>query len=164
MTQNFFEARAMRAGDVQGCIAVINPIITAGGSTAHEDPFDSDSFAAQYLHKPAIANVVIHEGRVAGFQAVFLRDDEGGKTFSIGSFTDRLNPVRGAGAALMAKMKADCKAAGGTSIVAAITSDNTGGLAFYGKMGFVDEDVLRGDLTRQDGTVVDRVIKRYLLS
>jgi len=51
----------------------------------------------------------------------------------------------------------------GKSIIAKITSDNTGGLAYYSSVGFVDETVVPDDLIRRNGKVVDRVIKRFTL-
>ncbi|MEL6960141.1 MAG: GNAT family N-acetyltransferase [Pseudomonadota bacterium] len=152
--------RRMEAADIPACVGIINPIIAAGGSTAYEDPYSAEDLEARYLHEADISNVAISDGRVVGFQAVF--EVEPG-VFSVGSFTDQLSPVKGAGAALMAQLKSDCRAAGGTSIIAKITSDNTGGLSYYSKMGFEDETVLPAEFTRKDGTVVDRVIKRFVL-
>ena len=152
-------ARPMRASDVPACVEIINHIISLGGTTAHEDPYTVDDF--DYFTDPDIVNVVEADGRIAGFQAVFAQDDP--RVYSVGSFTDQRNPVKGAGAVLMDKMKEDCRAAGGQSIIAKITSDNTGGLVFYSKMGFEDESIIANDHTRKDGTTVDRVIKRFVL-
>lgn len=154
------EVRAMTHADAEACIAIFNPIIAKGGSTAHEDAYDIPGFVAEYCDAPEIANVVLADGRIVGFQAAFTVEPG---VYSIGSFTDQINPVRGAGAAIMAQTKADCKDAGGTSIIAKITSDNTGGLAYYSKMGFVDEAVWPGEFTRKNGQTVDRVIKRFQL-
>ena len=46
---------------------------------------------------------------------------------------------------------------------AEIRADNEGGLAFYGKMGFQDQDVDRA-VPLGDGTPVDRINKRYPLA
>ena len=103
---------------------------------------------------------MLDQGRVVGFQAVF---DVGEGLYSIGSFTDRRNPVRGAGRVLFARTLEDCRARGGVAILARITSDNTGGLAFYSSMGFADWQVIPGDHRRKDGTLVDRIVKRLPL-
>jgi len=58
---------------------------------------------------------------------------------------------------------AAARSKGATAILAKITSDNTGGLAYYTKVGFDDFEVVKSDLTRSDGTIVDRVIKRFAL-
>jgi len=153
-------ARKMGAEDIPACCRIINHIIALGGSTAYEDPYNEADLKAHYLHEAEVSNVVLDGARLVGFQSAF--EIEQG-VYSIGSFTDQQSPVRGAGAVIMEKTKADCLAAGGTSIIAKITSDNTGGLAYYSKMGFVDERVQKGEFTRRDGTVVDRVIKRFVL-
>ena len=154
-------ARPMKAADIPACCAIINQIIAQGGTTAYEEPYTEDALEAHYLNEADISNVVEHNGRIAGFQAVFAQEDP--NEYSVGSFTDQVVPVKGAGAVLMAKLKDDCRAAGGTSIVAKITSDNTGGLAFYSKMGFIDETIQKNAFTRKDGITVDRVIKRFVL-
>ena len=155
-----FEVREMTRADVPACVAIVNHTITQGQSTAYEEHFTETSFADQYLDEAEVSNVVLWNGRAVSFQGAFLVDEG---IYSIGSFTDRQNPVRGAGSALFAKTSADCRAAGGTAILAKITSDNSGGLAFYSKMGFVDDHIVPNDHTRPDGTRVDRVIKRFAL-
>jgi L-amino acid N-acyltransferase YncA len=154
------ETRAMQLQDLPACVDIVNHIIAQGGSTAYETPFDLKTFEAEYLHRPPVVNVVLHNKRVVGFQAAF---DYGDRLYSIGSFTDRVSPVRGAGKALFDKTLADCRARGGDAILARITSDNIGGLAFYSRIGFADWDIVRNDHQRPDGHWVDRVIKRYPL-
>ena len=155
-----FETRKMTAADVPACLSIINPIIATGGTTAYEDPYTEQAFLDHYCNEPPVSNVILHNGTLIGFQAAFEVDPG---IYSIGTFTDRNNSVRGAGAAIMAQTKADCRTHGGTAILAKITSDNTGGLAFYSKMGFEDIDMDKNAFTRKDGTTVDRVIKRYTL-
>lgn len=155
-----FEVRDMQIADIPACVAIINHTISLGGSTAHEDPFDVAGFHDYYFADPEVTNVVLHNGRVVGFQAAFK--SEGG-IYSIGSFTDQLNPVRGAGAAMFAKTLSDCRAAGGTSIIAKITEDNAAGLAYYSKTGFQPDHVRSADHIRPDGKVVDRIVKRFIL-
>lgn len=152
--------RPMTEQDVPACAAILNDIIARGGSTAHEDPYDEKGFSQYYLHDPAAVNVVLSGDRVVGFQAVF---DVGEGVYSVGSFTDRRSPVRGAGVALFSKTKEDCRALGGQSIIAKITSDNVGGLAFYSKLGFEPDAVWPDEFTRKNGTTVDRIVKRYRL-
>lgn len=149
----------MTADDVPACHRIINRVIEIGGSTAHQ-PFSFEAFKQYYFHDPAISNVALEQGRVVGFQAVF--EQEPG-LYSIGSFTDRDRPVRGAGRALADQMIKACRAAGGHTLIAKITSDNTGGLAFYAKVGFQDWKTVPNHLTRPDGTVVDQIIKRIIL-
>lgn len=152
--------RPLTRADIPACAIIINHIIAQGGSTAYEDPFSNERLGEYYIDDAATANVVLSDGRIVGFQSSFEVETS---VYSIGSFTDQKNPVRGAGAALTEKTIADCRTLGGHSIIAKITSDNTGGLAFYSKMGFQDETVLKNDHTRSDGTIVDRIIKRLVL-
>ncbi|MBV2359514.1 GNAT family N-acetyltransferase [Thalassococcus sp. CAU 1522] len=152
--------RDMQRSDVPACVDIINHIIALGGSTAHEEPFDKDSFATEYFRDPAVANVVLSGDRIVGFQAAF---DVGDGLYSIGSFTDRKHPVRGAGRALFDKTLADCRARGGVAILAKITADNALGLTFYSRMGFRDFEVWSDDHVRPDGTSVDRIVKRFPL-
>lgn len=155
-----FEIRPMIAADVPACLAIINPIIARGGTTSYEEPYTQADFLAHYCNEPPVSNVVLRDGTLIGFQAAF---EVAQGLYSIGTFTDRANPVRGAGAAIMAQTKADCRTHGGTAILAKITSDNTGGLAFYSKMGFDDHEIEKNAFTRKDGTTVDRIIKRFPL-
>ena len=153
--------RAITRADAAACAAIVNHTIALGGTTAYEEPFTEDSFAAAYIDDVALCNVAYDGDRCVGFQGVF---DVGDGLYSIGSFTDQARPAPGAGRALFAKTLADCRARGGVAILAKITSDNTGGLAYYSKMGFADWKVIPDDLTRADGTVVDRVNKRFELA
>ncbi|AKS47747.1 L-amino acid N-acyltransferase YncA [Octadecabacter temperatus] len=155
-----FTVRAMQMYDVPDCVVIINHTISLGGSTAHEEPYNASDFAAHYFEDAEVANVVLHGERIVGFQGAF--EVESG-VYSIGSFTDQMNPVRGAGKAMFEKTRVDCKNRGGTSIIAKITEDNSGGLAFYSKMGFQPDHVKPADHTRPNGTQVDRIVKRFVL-
>ena len=150
----------MTRDDVPACVAIINHIVAVGGSTAREIPFDESSFAEHYLVKNEIANVVLSNGRIIGFQSAFRVEPD---VFSIATFTDRTEPVRGAGSAVFEKTRIDCRALGATSIIATITEDNTGGLVFYSKIGFQPDSIRPEDHTRPNGTKVDRIVKRFAL-
>jgi len=152
--------RPMIAADAPACTEIVNDIIARGGTTAYEEPYTVAAFDAHYRLETAICLVVLNDEQVIGFQGLF--EVEPG-VYSIGSFTDRRAGVKGAGVALFQATLAAAKERGGSEILAKITSDNTGGLAYYSRMGFVDFKVQKADLTRSDGTVVDRVIKRFPL-
>lgn len=152
--------RPMEPNDVPDCTRILNHIIDLGGSTAYEEPYSEAHFDAHYRQEPPISMVVLSDGKVVGFQGLF--EIEPG-IYSIGSFTDRQNPVKGAGAVMFDASLTAARKRGGTAILAKITSDNTGGLTYYDRMGFVDYEVLKADHVRSDGTVVDRIAKRFLL-
>ena len=124
-----FEVRDMRREDVPACVEILNHIVALGGSTAREDPCDVDTFSAHYLIGSEISNVVLVQGRVVGFQTA-LEVESG--VFSIGTFTDRNNPAKGAGRAVIAKSIADARALGGTAIIAQITEDPEIGVLVLG--------------------------------
>ena len=155
-----FTVRNLTRGDIPACLVIINHTIALGGSTAYEEPYTETALGDHYIDDAATANVVLHGDRVVGFQSSF--EVEPG-VYSIGSFTDQQNPARGAGKALMEKTIADCRALGGSSIIAKITEDNTGGLAYYSKMGFQPDAVWPDDHTRPDRTKVARIVKRFIL-
>ncbi len=151
--------RPMEEGDIPALLEMFNAIVEAGGTTAHEEPFSHADFHAHYFKDPAFTYTVLTEGKPIGFQAVF--ETEPG-LYSVGSFTDQQNPVRGAGAALFEATKAACAAAGGHTIIAKIRADNVPGLAYYTKMGFTDTDRILG-VPLNDGTPMDRVVKSLSL-
>lgn len=152
--------RPMTSADVPSCVEIVNHIIALGGTTAYEQPFTKEDFDAQYCEEPPISIVVLSRSRIVGFQALF---EVAPGLYSIGCFTDQQNPMKGAGRGMFKATLAAAKLRGGSAILAKITSDNTGGLAYYNRMGFVDFDVKPSDMTRPDGTVVDRIIKRLEL-
>lgn len=154
------ETRPITRADAPACVEILNHIIALGGSTAYEAPFTETEFAGEYVDDPAVCMVALVEGRAIGFQAVF---DAGEGLYSIGSFTDRRAPVKGAGRALFAATLAACRARGGVAILARITADNALGLSYYSAIGFADWQMWPDDHTRADGTKVDRVVKRYNL-
>ena len=153
-------ARAMTKEDVPACTAILNHTVALGGSTAQEEPMTEEEFAQDHLVEALICNVVEVDGRIVGFQGVW---PAGEGLYSIGSFTDRRDAVPGAGRVLFDKMLSDCRKRGGEAILAKITSDNEGGLAFYSKMGFADFEVWPDDHERPGGRKVDRIVKRYPL-
>ena len=153
-----FETRDMCEADLPACAAILNHIIRRGGTTAYEDTHDLAHFRSEFLAAPELSLVVHHDGRIVGFQCVYAMGDG---LYSIGSFTDQARRVKGAGRALFAATQAACRTRNGVAIEAYITSDNAPGLAYYSALGFRDMRVIPADVTRSNGTVVDRVVKRF---
>jgi GNAT superfamily N-acetyltransferase len=137
-----------------------------GGTTAYEDPFDAASMDAAYISLPELVSCFVAEadGQLIGFQGLmwsFDPDDplpDGWAT--IGTFARVRLTKRGVGSALFAETVNAARAACVDVIDATIRADNTGGLAFYSRQGFVDYDRLVG-VPLNDGTPVDRVRKRF---
>lgn len=151
--------------DATALTRIINPIIRAGGTTAHQTPFDEARMTRHYIAPPQIIRCTVAErdGVVSGFQSLLWPDEEG-DTFPkgwaiIASFVAQSAGGCGIGRAMFAATREAASAAGVTTIDATIRADNTGGLAYYGSLGFVDYEVLPA-VPLRDGTLVDRVRKR----
>jgi len=159
------ETRPMHPADMEPLRAILNDIIAAGGTTAHERPFSAEQFGAAYYHGPTHAagfTVLDEHGQPAGFQHLGRDPNLPTGWLSIGTFTRRNPRLPGAGRALFAASRAWCEANGIEAIDATIRADNTGGLAFYSSMGFQDYRVYPG-VPLKDGTPVDRIAKVFRL-
>ena len=149
--------------------AVLNPLIAAGGSTAHRRPFDAERMLHHYLAPPMLVSCVVAEveGRVRGFQSLVRAGDPDdplpdGWTV-IASFVAPGMEGRGIGGRMFAATRAAARAAGIVAIDATIRADNAAGLAYYTAMGFEDWDRLHA-VPLSDGTSVDRIRKRFDLT
>lgn len=115
---------------------------------------------------PQLVSCVVAEedGAIAGFQSL-MRSFEDDDPFPddwgiIGAFARIGLTRRGVGAAFFAQTVEAARAAGINTIDATIRADNTGGLVFYSRLGFVDYAVLRARPLK-DGTPMDRIRKRF---
>ena len=161
-----FAVRPVTSADAPALADLLNPIIRAGGTTALEEPFTAEALDSEYLTGPTVLCCHVAEdaaGHPIAFQTLGrkagLPDDVG----DIATFAAIARKQTGAGSALFAATKTRARALGLSAINATIRADNTGGLTFYAKQGFVDHDVT-GGVPLADGTPVDRVHKRYSLS
>ncbi len=157
--------RPARSEDVPALCAFLNEIIRIGGTTAHEAPFTHESFTAHFLASPGFVSCFVAEdgaGRPCAFQALEHWDGLPDGWADIGTFARPHARVRGAGSALFAATRAHASDAGFKAINATIRADNVAGLAYYGKMGFIDYKIDKA-VPLEDGRPVDRISKRYLL-
>ena len=144
---------------------ILNEIIAVGGTTAYEVPFSPETLRARYIDAPSlVACHVAAADQILGFQALWWPTDPAdpfpeGWAY-IATFARRGMTQRGVGSALFAATRAAAVAAGVSVIDATIRADNTGGLAYYSRQGFVDYD-RRVGVPLNDGTPVDRVRKRF---
>jgi RimJ/RimL family protein N-acetyltransferase len=160
------EVRPARNEDADELAELLNEIIARGGTTALEEPFTAARLAETYLTGPEVISCVVamdrQTGVLQGFQTLIreehLPDDVG----DIGTFARVGGTQRGVGTSLFAATRAAAKASGLSAINATIRADNTGGLAFYGRMGFVDQSVRRA-VPLKGGRPVDRINKRFVL-
>ena len=150
--------------DAPALAEVLNDIIAAGGTTAYETPFTPQALWQSSLGgaKVLCCHTVLEGDTPVGFQTLARHPDLPADWGSIASFTRRNPPVRGAGTALFEATKARARALGLIAIDATIRADNVPGLGYYGKMGFVDYNVIRA-VPLSDGTLVDRIQRKYLL-
>lgn len=159
--------RAAVTADAEPLSALLNEIIRAGGTTAHETLFSPAQFAESYLQgSDALACFVAEDpvgGQPVGFQALGRYHGLPHGWADIGTFA-RMHPkVPGVGTALFAATRAKARDLGLIAINAAIRADNRGGLAFYEKIGFRTYRTLPA-VPLKDGTSVDRILKRFDVS
>jgi L-amino acid N-acyltransferase YncA len=158
--------RAARSEDAAGLAELLNGVIARGGTTALEEPFTPARLDATYLTGPEVICCFVAvdpaSGRHEGFQTLGrypgLPDGHG----DIGTFARVGGTQRGVGRALFAATEAEARRLGLAGINATIRADNSGGLQFYSRLGFVDHSVRRA-VPLKDGAPVDRISKRYAL-
>lgn len=157
--------RAATLEDVPQMCALLNEIIEIGGTTAFEMPFTADTLATAYLTGDDHIGCFVAldgAGDVAGFQALLRHDGLPQGWADIATFARARPKLPGVGAALFAATRGFAQTASIVAINATIRADNTGGLAYYDKMGFVTYAVEKGR-PLQDGTPVDRISKKNVL-
>lgn len=160
------EVRSATSNDAPELAALLNTIIARGGTTSLETPFTPDRLDAAYLTGADVWSCFVAvgpDGRLEGFQTL-IREDRYPKDWGdIGTFTRVDGIQKGVGTALFAATRSRARQLGLAAINATIRADNSGGLAFYSKMGLEDYSVDRAE-PLADGTPVDRIHKRYLLN
>ena len=156
--------RAAVGSDAGPLAEILDEIIRAGGTTAHETPFSAARFADSYLYgADALACFVAEDpasGAPAGFQALGRHHELPEGWADIGTFARMRPKLPGVGTALFAATRVRARELGLVAINAAIRADNYGGLAFYEKLGFATFRTIPA-VPLQDGTPVDRILKRY---
>lgn len=151
--------------DVPAMCRLVNEVIAIGGTTAFETPFSEDKLARSYLtgddHLCCFV-ALDAAGEVAGFQTLLSWDKLPEGWADIATFARARPKLPGVGTALFAATRAFAVSAGLIALNATIRADNTGGLAYYGKMGFEDYAVEKGR-PLSDGTPVDRISRKHVL-
>jgi L-amino acid N-acyltransferase YncA len=150
--------RAAIPADAEAMTAVLNAVIAAGGTTAHETPKTPAEVRREYIDGPDVlsSTVAEAEGRILGWQSVGLWHDEE----HIGTFVQPGIQARGTGAALFTLTLKILAEKGIRQIFAAIRADNVPGLAYYARIGFQDIGS-DPDFALQDGKQVGRVFRRF---
>lgn len=160
--------RAAQAADAAILTEIVNRVITNGGTTAHQTLFSVDRMLRTYVAPDRLVSCHVAEvgGAVIGLQSLSWPDTEG-QTFPehwaiIATFVDPNSAGSGAGTALFSATRDAATKAGVRAIDATIRADNSGGLAYYTRMGFEDYDILPA-VPLRDGRLVDRVRKKFAL-
>lgn len=139
--------REARPSDAAALCAIINPLILAGGTTAHREVFTPERMVSHFIEPPFFVSCFLAEteGAALGFQALKWPDpDYDGYAplpegwAIIATFVDAAAHGQGVGRALFDPTKAVAEAAGVVAIDATIKAENTGGLRFYSGLGFED--------------------------
>lgn len=156
------------ASDAPDMVVLLNMIIAAGSTTAHQKPFDEAEMLRHYIAPEGLVSCQVAEidGKVLGFQWLGWagQSDNMPKGWAIiASFVANEAAGKGLGQHLFRATVAAATNAGVTVIDATIRADNVPGLRYYSGLGFADYDRLV-DVPLSDGAIVDRVRKRFDLS
>ena len=149
------------SADAAQMVKLLNAVIAAGGTTAHQTPLDVETMRSHYIAPARLisCHVAISNGRLSGFQFLGTDTDREGWAI-IATFVALDRAKMGVGQKLFAATRFAAKEAGVKTIDATIRADNVGGLKYYGGLGFADYDVL-AQVPLRDGTPVDRIRKRF---
>ena len=137
--------RKATRNDAEQMAALLNEIIRIGGTTAHRTEFDAVRMFEHYIaSEHSISCVVaLDEGEVLGFQSLAWPDPKhhGPNPIApdwgiIATFAKVGRTQSGIGTALFKHTLVAARQAGVPSIDATIRHENTGGQAYYRKMGF----------------------------
>lgn len=157
--------RQATAADASPMGAILNPIITAGGTTAIEWHLSDAEIAEWFItgeHCLACSVAEDDTGRMLGFQALVHQAELPEHWADIATFACSPPRPSGVGVALFEATLQQAADAGIRCINATIRADNVNGLAYYTRLGFETYDVSPG-VPLKDGTPVDRLHKRFLL-
>lgn len=161
--------RAATSADALQMVTLLNDIIAIGGSTAYQTPFVETRMIAHCIARPGLiaCHVAEADDNVLGFQWIGWANDPDDPMPDgwaiIATFVAGTAAGKGVGQHLFRATRTAAVAADVATIDATIRADNVAGLRYYGGLGFVDYDRLRG-VPLRDGTPVDRVRKRYDLT
>jgi L-amino acid N-acyltransferase YncA len=156
------------AGDAPQMVKLLNDIIAAGGTTAHQTPLDNATMRSHYIARAncVSCHVAISNGKLSGFQSLNWASDgdpmpDGWAV--IATFVGLDRAKQGIGQKLFSATRFAAKDAGVTTIDATIRADNVGGLKYYNGLRFADYAEIP-NLPLTDGTLVTRIRKKISLA
>jgi RimJ/RimL family protein N-acetyltransferase len=146
---------------------LLNAIIRAGGTTSFQEEFTPERFDVEEITGSHVVCCYVAidpaSDEVVAYQTLGHYPELPNDVADIGTFARIDRKQSGAGSAIFAYTKASAAEAGLSEINATIRADNTGGLAYYTKQGFVDIGVSKA-VPLSDGTLVDRIHKRFKMT
>ena len=158
--------RPATLSDAPEMAALLNEIIRIGGTTANQKEWSITATKAfiEKLKATGCIHVACDQatGALLGYQSLEAYADLPPTLGIIATFAKVGGVQRGVGTALFAATRKAAPSLGFTELDATIRADNSGGLAYYSKMGFVDHSVAK-DVPLDDGTPIDRISKRLTL-
>jgi len=158
--------RRAEISDLTEMQAILNEIIAVGGTTAIETPLPDAEFRNYFVDGDdlfACHVAVDPAGRIAGFQSLGRHPKLAQDWADIATFARMSPKVPGVGTALFARTRRFAEENGVSHINATIRADNTGGLAYYGKMGFIPFKTDTA-VPLSSGLKIDRISKVYCLN
>ena len=133
--------RDIRTEDAAELCALLNEIVEIGGTTAQREVLTVEDFKNAYLrHEHLISCVVAqaYDSQLLGFQALKHRSDIPADWGDIATFAKVGGTQKGIGSVLFRGTLERARDEQLSTINATIRSYNTGGLLYYGKMGFME--------------------------
>lgn len=157
-----------RAGDLDAreMADLLNEIIRIGGTTAYTEEISAETLRKWFRHERERSVWHIAEdanGQLLGFQYIRPNDDLPADACSIATFVRVGQTGLGTGSKLFAKTTEAARTLGYQWIDASIRSDNKSGLTYYQSRGFEDY-AKHKDVTLDNGTIVDKISKRFDLN
>lgn len=154
--------REMLATDAAELSEILNEIITIGGTTAIEQTQSVQTINHYFYNGPDCLGCFVAvgaSGRLYGFQGLSKSEKLAAGWAVIATFARVNGTQKGVGSALMPATLDFARTTGLSWIDATIRADNTGGLAYYDRMGF-ETYAIAPDVPLQSGLCVDRISKR----
>ncbi|WP_022702512.1 GNAT family N-acetyltransferase [Pseudorhodobacter ferrugineus] len=155
--------RPASTADAAEATDILNAIIALGGTTAIETPLTKAEMVEWFLMpgpRVFFCTVAVQDGVMVGFQSVGRADYLPAACGEMGTYARIGQNQKGVGSALFAETIRAARGLGLTQLNAKIRCDNTGGLAYYSRMGFGDGQPAP-DVTLKSGKVIARVHKRF---
>ena len=159
---NDITVRKMEAADAAELSDILNEIIRIGGTTAIEQVQTVHTINHYFFNGPDCVSCFVavdSTGKIAGFQGLAKSAKLPSGWGSIATFARVNGTQKGIGSALFPATSAFAKDYGLSWIDATIRADNTGGLAYYDRMGF-ETYAIEADVPLENGHSVDRISKR----